>query len=200
MVEQGKAEIRFADGTSLQADCKLILRYGLKASVDIDDNTLDKLIDETEGDGCYEAALRFIELRPRSEIELKRRLLAKHAYSTAAVDRVLQRMKNSGLLDDRAFAEAWANDRIRFKPRSRYMIQRELLQKGVSPEDIAVATTNIDDSASAYQTGLKKARILHSSDRLEFSRRLSAYLARRGYSSEVVRSVVNRLWSEITPK
>ena len=200
MLEQGVAEITFADGTSLHIGRDLVSRYGLKTSGNIDDKTLDRIIGETDGGQCYEAALRYIEFQPRSENELKRRLLSRHVYSTAAVDRALQRLKTSGLLNDRAFAEAWANDRIRLKPRSRYMIQRELMQKGVSTEDIAGATDDIDDSASAYQSGLKKALLLRSDDRVKFSRRLSAFLARRGYSGEVVRSVVNRLWREISQK
>ncbi len=199
-LEQGAVEIMFADGTSLLANHDLVRRYGIKASLDIDDDTLDKLINEVGDDQCYEAALRLIEFRPRSENELKQRLLSKHAYSTAAIDRALQRLKTSGLLNDRVFAEAWANDRIKFKPRSRFMIQRELMHKGVSLEDIAGAIDDINDSENAYLTGLKKARLLQSSDRLKFYSRLSSYLARRGYSAEVVHTVVNRLWREISQK
>ena len=199
-LEKGVAEVRFGDGTSLQLARDLVARFKLKVSGEIDEERLDRIIEESEGGGCYEAALRYIEFRPRSENELKRHLLAKRAYSSAAVDRAIQRLKSNKLLDDRSFADAWVSDRIKFKPKSRFMIQRELAQKGLGAEDIAGATDDIDDSASAYQAGLKKARLLRSAGRLEFSRRLSAYLGRRGYSGDVVRSVVTRLWQEIEQK
>jgi regulatory protein len=195
----GMVDVMFDDNTSLSIARETVHRAGLKVSQSIDDGTLDKLLYEADGGKCYDAALRYLEFRARSESELKRHLLSKH-YSTAAVGRALERLKKSKLLDDRSFAEAWVNERITFKPKSRLMIQRELMQKGVSSEDIAGATDEVDDVSSAYQAGMKKAKLLRSASHLEFSKRLSAYLGRRGYSGEVVRSVVNRLWQEIAGK
>jgi regulatory protein len=193
----GMVTLQFDDGTMLPVDRNIVSKYKLKASQVIDDITLDKLLDETDGGKCYEAALHYLEFRSRSENELKRHLLSKHIYSTTAIERTVERLKQSKLLNDRSFAEAWVNDRIKYKPKSRLMIQKELMQKGVSPEDIMVATGEVDDISSAYQAGRKKAVLLRSRDKLEFSRRLSAYLLRRGYSNEVTRSVVTRLWQEI---
>lgn len=192
----GMANILFDDGTSLVVGHETIGRYGIKVGQTIDEITLEQIISEAGGDLCYEAALRCIESHQRSENEIRRHLLSKHLYSTAAIDHSIQRLKQNGLLDDASFAKAWVRDRIQFKPKSRLMIQYELMQKGISPDNIADATRDIDDFASAYQAGSKKARSLHSDDRFEFSRRLSAYLSRRGYTGEVVHEVVNRLWQE----
>ena len=194
--ESGMVNIIFDDGTSLTARREVIGRYGLEVSRMIDEITFDRIISEVDGGRCYEAALRYIEFRARSENELKRHLQSKHLYSTAAIEHSIYRLKQNGLLDDASFAKAWAHDRLQFKPKSRLMIQRELVRKGINPDNIDAATGDIDDSVSAYQAGVKKARLLHSNDRPEFTRRLSAYLSRRGYSGEVVRETVNRLRQE----
>jgi len=196
----GMIDLKFDDNTTLSIDRNIVEKSGLKVSQRIDDGTLDKLLSEADGAKCYDAALRYLDFRSRSVDELKRHLLSKHIYSTAVIDRTIERLKNSKLLDDTAFAKAWVNDRIRYKPKSRLMIQRELMQKGISEDNIADATTGIDDVASAYQAGLKKAKLLRSEDHLKFSIHLSAYLGRRGYSGEVVRSVVNKLWLEMAGK
>ena len=190
-------EVQFDDDTAFSIGSDVAKRLGLKPAQAVDDNALDRLLSEVDGNRCYEAALHYLEYRSRSENELKRHLLLKHKFSSASVERSVERLKISGLLDDRAFAQAWVNDRIAFKPKSRLLIRKELMQKGLSPDAIADATSEVDDVGSAYQAGLKKAMLLRNQSYQDFSKRLSAYLGRRGYSSEVVRTIVNRLWQEV---
>lgn len=196
----GMVDVQFDDNTALSVDRDVVKRFGLKIAQAIDDSTLDKLLAESDGSRCYDTALHFLEFRSRSEYELRRHLLIKHKFSSAAVEKTIERLRTSRLLDDRAFAEAWVNDRITYKPKSRLMIQKELMLKGISPETIADAVGEVDDTDSAYQAGLKKARLLRNESHLEFYKRLSSYLGRRGYGSEVVRLIVHRLWQEIHAK
>ena len=61
-------------------------------------------------------------------------------------------------------------------------------------------TRDIEDAGGAYKAGLKKARLLRQVEYHEFVKRLSSYLARRGYGAEAVNSVTIRLWHETTGK
>jgi len=62
------------------------------------------------------AAARFLEARSRSVVEVRRRLTGA-GYQPALVDGAIERLLELGMLDDRAFAEAWIASRDRARPR-----------------------------------------------------------------------------------
>jgi regulatory protein len=195
--EKGLAEIIFDDGSSLEVEMRLVRAAGIHAGREIDTEQLIKRSKQDNYESCHEAALRFLESRARSEDEVRRHLALKKKFDEESVERTLRKLKEARLIDDNAFAEAWAKDRLTFKPRSRLMIQRELLMKGVDPETAEAATANVDDSESAFQAGLKKARLLRGCEYREFYKKLAGYLGRRGYGGEAVHGSVKRLWAHL---
>jgi len=146
---------------------------------------------------CYEAALHFLDYRPRSEAELRDHLLHKRKCGAAVVKSVLVKLKKIGLVDDRVFARNWVDDRVTFKQKSSAVIRRELLQKGIDIETVNLVIADINDEANALKAGLKKARLLGNFNYLEFSRRLAPYLGRRGYGGEVIYKVIPLLWDTV---
>ncbi|MBN1691692.1 MAG: regulatory protein RecX [Dehalococcoidia bacterium] len=143
---------------------------------------------------CYEAALYYIEYRPRSEAEVRRHLIYKRRFTEESVSRAVARLRKLQLIDDRAFSEMWARERVSHRHKSSLMIKRELMQKGVDGMIIERVTGGIDDEANALRAGMCKARNLRGLEYQEFYKRLVAYLSRKGYSAELVRGVVARLW------
>lgn len=143
---------------------------------------------------CYEAALHYIEYRPRSEAEVRRHLMFKRRFTEESVSRAVAKLKKLKLIDDSSFSEMWARERVSHRHKSSLMIKRELMQKGVDGVIIERVTGHIDDEANALRAGMSKARHLKELDYPEFYKRLAAYLGRKGYGSELVRGVVARLW------
>jgi regulatory protein len=146
---------------------------------------------------CYEAALRFLDYRQRSEAELRNHLLYKRKFAAATVKLVLVKLKQIRLVDDKSFALNWVADRVTHKQKSSAMIRHELLHKGIDFEIVDLATREINDEANALKAGIKKARLLGKVDYVEFSRRLAPYLGRRGYGGEVVYRVIPLLWDAV---
>ncbi len=144
---------------------------------------------------CLDAASHYLSYRPRSEFEIRMRL-RKRGFDDSSIEGVLLKLKEQGLVDDSAFAQFWKENRESFSPRSRAMLHRELRQKGVAPYIIAEVAGEIDEEASAYQAGRKKAKKLISSDCDSFCRQLVAFLKRRGFNYEVTQHTVNQLWQE----
>ena len=136
-------------------------------------------------------ALRYLSYRPRSEFEVRGRL--RRRYDEQIAESVIGRLKEQGLLDDVAFARAWSQGRMSFKPRSAALIRRELLQKGVDRETAHMTVEALDDQESAYKAGLRAANSLADVDYTTFHRRLWGYLQRRGFGQSIVRRMVGRL-------
>ncbi|MFA5079387.1 MAG: regulatory protein RecX [Dehalococcoidia bacterium] len=143
---------------------------------------------------CYEAALKYIEYRPRSEAEVHRHLMFKRRFSDESINRAIARLKKLKLIDDATFSEMWARERVSHRHKSSLMIKRELMQKGVDGSIIQRVTGGIDDEANALRAGVSKARRLKDLEYTEFYKRLAAYLSRKGYGADLVKGVVARLW------
>ena len=139
-------------------------------------------------------ALRYLSYRPRSEFEVSGRL--RRRYDEQVAESVIEWLKERGLLDDRAFALAWSQSRMSFRPRSAALIRRELLQKGVAGETAQATVETLDDEESAYKAGLRAANSLADADYTTFRRRIWGYLQRRGFGQSIVRKTVGRLWEE----
>lgn len=194
---KGRVVVIFDDGAHVEIDRGIVEKAGICVGREIDSDDLESSVKEGNFEKCYEAALHFLEYRARSEEELRRHLLLKRKFDIESVARSIIKLKEVNLINDKAFAESWTDDRISFKPKSRLMIKRELLQKGVDHQTANQVTDDIDDGESAYNAGIKKAKLIRNLEYPEFYKRLAAYLGRRGYGGDVVHGAVTRLWRYI---
>jgi regulatory protein len=144
---------------------------------------------------AYDAALRFLGSRPRSEREIRDRL-ARHEFDVQVVDRVIERLRRIQLVDDAAFAAYWVEQRATHRPRGARLLKQELRQKGVSQDVVTEALPSDDDEEGAYRAAQRKATSLRALDERTFKQRLGGFLQRRGYGYETIRGVVGRLWQE----
>lgn len=126
-----------------------------------------------------------------------RRRLAKD-FSPQQVEETVVRLKESGLLDDAAFAKAWRNSRERHAPRSAFMIRQELAQRGVMGEVAEKALEGLDEADMAQRVGAKFLRRLTGLDRRTFYTRMMGYLRRRGFNYRICADTTERLWTEIS--
>jgi regulatory protein len=152
-----------------------------------------KTLDEIEM--AHERALNFLSFRPRSAEEVRRNLRAK-GCPEVTIAAVLQRLEDSGLVDDSAFASYWVENREQFNPLSLRALSFELRQKGVSAETIEAALQGVDETESAYRAAQPRARRLARLDKAAFRKRLGEFLTRRGFAYRVAREVADRLWGE----
>jgi regulatory protein len=100
-----------------------------------------------------DAAARFLQARPRSTAEVRRRL-GEAGYRTDLVEEAIARLAMLGYLDDESFARAWVESRDRARPRGERALRAELRRKGVADD---VAATIIEDRASPDAGGLAEA-------------------------------------------
>ena len=185
---------RFAFG--LAAIEAIKLRSGQKLS----DDEIAALQDRDEAHQAHEAALRYLDYRPRSVDEIRRHLKSKDVEPDV-IDEIVERLMGVGLLDDRAFARYWLENRSDFRPRGERALRMELRQKGVPDDIIAeVLGEGHSEDDSAYRAAMAQARKIRADDPREFRRKLEAHLARRGFSYDTAREAAARAWSELRPK
>ncbi len=138
-------------------------------------------------------------MRDHTAAEL-RSVLTARGVPESAIDVVVGRFTDVGLVDDRRFATAWAESRHQQRHVSRATIVRELSGKGLGPEIVSEAVAGIDaesDVREARRLAERKLPSLRGLDRRVAYRRLAGLLARRGYKPSVVSEVVGDLLDEL---
>jgi regulatory protein len=150
----------------------------------------------TTGEDCYQTAIKLLKYRWRTEKELEVRLVEKK-FSPDEITLVCQRLREEGLLDDRRFAENYAQSR-RQRRHGHRRIARELEALGVDRTDAAAALEGGEVEERQQLAELCKKRIgaLSRLKGTEFPaaaegrRKLTAYLLRQGYDYADVAEVI----------
>lgn len=178
----------------------MIERLGLAVGLQVD-GLRDAIAAEAAHLAVYDRALNMLAFRARSASELTRSLVRKGA-ERADVDRAIVRLREQGLLDDAAFAQAFTRAKVLGANQSRRRVQQELGRKGVA-RDVSEAAINavfeaecIDQREVVEAAARKKARSLARLDPVVQRRRLYAFLARRGYDADDIRCAMDVVGKE----
>lgn len=172
-----------------------IVAAWLKIGQELGDDRIAALKTDDARERAYQQALLFLSYRTRSESEIRQNL-RKHELPEEVIEQTLVRLRENRLADDNQFARSWVENRNTFRPRSRRALAVELRQKGLSDEAARSALETVNDEVLAYAAGLKRTHRLRDLEWNEFRRKLSEFLARRGFSYSVIAPVVSRLWNE----
>jgi regulatory protein len=167
----------------------------LKVGQELLQDQIAELKERDTEERTFQHALRLIHRRPRSERELRDSFRKKRASSDVQ-EAVLTRLREKGLVDDRAFAEAWVENRLAFRPRSSWALQYELRIKGIDREIIGIVLEGFNNEEAAYKAALKASRKMTDYSWDLFYKRLAAYLSRRGFKYSTISPVIKRVWKE----
>ena len=184
----------YLDGDYAFGLAKIVAAW-LKVGAELDEKKIEQLQAEDARERALQQALLFLSYRTRSESEIRQNL-RKHEIPETVIDETLEKLKRDGLANDDQFAQAWVENRSAFRPRSRRMLAMELRQKGLDNESMNSALKNVDDGPLAYEAAQKRAARFKDLEWSEFRKKLSEFLARRGFSYSVISPVVTRIWNE----
>jgi regulatory protein len=172
-----------------------VLAAELSVGQSLSEQEVERLRERDAQEDAYQRALRLIGRRPRSEQEL-RDYYGRQRTPESVQEAALRRLRDAGLIDDAGFARFWVENRQAFRPKSAAALRAELRRKGVEADEVRTALEGVDEQAAAEQAARKGARRLEGAPREEFRRRLTGYLARRGFDTMIIRPLVERLWTE----
>ncbi len=145
-------------------------------------------------------ALDLLAVRARSSRDLRIRLRRAGA-ADPAITWAIDRLVAQGFVDDAAYARQVARVRVLSGGVSRRKVVKVLRQRGVDAEvaeeaiDATLAEVDLDEHGAALAAAQKRLRSLASLDLQTKRQRLYAFLARRGYDSDVVRRVMREVLS-----
>ncbi len=138
------------------------------------------------------SALRLLNYRWHTEQEIVKKLEAK-GYDFNEITTAVKYLKEMGYIDDERYVEQWISDRKRLKPMGRIRITQELQSKGVDRGLVDRKLSEKFSQQEEYEMAVSLAKEkLRCQSRVQW-RKLASFLARRGFSGEIISRVGREL-------
>jgi regulatory protein len=145
---------------------------------------------------AYLDGLKLLGRRELSVADLRSRLLDRE-HTAEEADAAIARLLETGALDDRRVARAYARTASKVKGRGRLRVTRELQAMGIAREVIAEAVAevfgDIDERAMIERAIQKKLRGGPTPASMQARARLYQFLMRQGFTPAAVSAALRRL-------
>jgi regulatory protein len=173
---------------------EIVIRAGLQDGATIDDELISRLLNQDLELRAKEVALNLLGYRARTRAEIVRRLL-RRGFPPTTTEACVQRLVAAGLVDDAEFARAFVQERLRTRPKGSAALKVDLLARGVEePIAARVIREAFDADPSAElrlaRRAAEKFRRRQEEEARSTARRLYGYLARRGFTSTTISTIV----------
>lgn len=150
-------------------------------------------------DKFYLLVIRYLNIRPRSEREIRDYLNNRNA-NQPIIDLIVDKLKQQKFVNDIEFARMWVESRNRRKPKGKYVLQLELKQKGISQEIIDELL--LDNSKDGKELSLaidvleRKRKKFESMDKRERFNKAGSLLARRGFNIDTIKKAIEEVFGK----
>ncbi|MDT9547262.1 MAG: recombination regulator RecX [Chlorobium sp.] len=142
-------------------------------------------------------AFKLLGLRNHSIAELERKLLTRGCPEESTAE-VLRRLKERGVLDDRAFSEEFIRGRLKRRPAGTMKLRAELRKKGV-PDNIAEEVLkSYNGMKGAMLAAEKKLTALMRFTPSVRKKKLEIFLRNRGFGWQEIQQATKRLQEEMS--
>ena len=186
----------FIDGSfTLGVDESIVADLGLRVGQSIDEEELREIVHAEQLSKAKERALRLLDYRQRSKVEVARRLSAA-GFPEDIIEETITHLENIGFLNDAEFSQTWVKFRLSEKGIGKARMRWELKQKGVSNDVAEEALASLDGGAE-YQSAIDIARRRwekdSSTDERAKRRKLTGFLQRKGFPWETIARILREL-------
>lgn len=140
--KNNKYTIILSDNSSLSFYSDTLIKYNLLKPRDISDKELEEIINYNDYIEAYNKALTYISYKQRTKKEIKDKLCN---YSNDVSDKVIEKVDELGLLDEKRYIEAFINDQINLGNKGPFYIKKELEKLNINSYYIDEFLNNIKD-------------------------------------------------------
>ncbi|MCL4509304.1 MAG: recombination regulator RecX [Chloroflexi bacterium] len=143
---------------------------------------------------ALDRAMSLLAARPRSVQEVEQRLRFLK-FDTAVISATIAKLRDLGVLDDRSFAHFWREERDTYRPHGRQLLNQELRARGVAPDTVAEVLPSEEEELELARRSLaRRLGRFQGESWQEFQHVFYPFLARRGFSHEVIQRTLRETW------
>lgn len=170
----------------------VILNNNLLFQKDITLELLEKVMNENNYYEAYDLSLSYIETKLRTESEIIS-YLEKKRFTKNIIDDTIKKLKESNLINEKLYIEAYTNDKINLSSYGPFKIKRNLLDLGLSEEEIDAYLDTI--SSEVWKSKLdkiisKKVSLMKNKSAYMIKNKLKVDLFNLGYDRNMIDSLL----------
>jgi regulatory protein len=180
---------------------EVLLKNGLRKGSEISESHFDYLVKENQKYFIKQKAYALLGKRIHSVYELRTKLRQKK-YDADLIQLTIDDLLNNRYLDDMKFAEMFSEEKLRLKLWGKTKLRSELMKKGISS---AIITSVLEDKFPPANEELDNASQLvkkkysqlknRNMEHQKLVKRLYAFLISRGYSYDVSKQAIEKLFN-----
>ena len=170
----------------------VILNSNLLFQKDITLELLEKVMNENNYYEAYDLSLSYIETKLRTESEIIS-YLEKKGFTKNIIDDTIKKLKESNLINEKLYIEAYTNDKINLSSYGPFKIKRNLLDLGLSEDEIDAYLDTI--SSEVWKSKLdkiisKKVSLMKNKSAYMIKNKLKVDLFNLGYDRNMIDSLL----------
>jgi regulatory protein len=180
---------------------EVLLKNGLRKGSEVSESHFDYLVKENQKFFIKQKAYNLLGKRLHSVYELRTKLRQKK-YDADLIQLTIDDLLNSRYLDDIKFAEMYSEEKLRLKLWGKTKLKSELMKKGISS---AIITAVLEEKFPPAEEELENASQLvkkkysqlknRNMEHHKLVKRLYAFLISRGYSYDVSRQAIEKIFN-----
>ena len=192
---KGKYKVVLNNNTSLTTYDDVILNNGLLYNKVLDDDLLMKISIETEYYDIYDKTIKFISRKLRSEYEIDE-FLNKHDVPLDSKNKIKEKLKSIGLINDDNFTKAYIYDRFNLSSDGPNKIKKDLINYKI---DLNIIENNLfilkeeDIKEKIEKIVSKKIRLDHKHSLSFIKQKIKSDLNNLGYDSDMIESSLQNI-------
>ena len=175
---------------------EIILKYELLLKKEISEEEIEKLKYDNQLLDSYYDSLTILKSKLKSKKELYD-LLKKKEYSTTSIDYALTRLEKEGYLNDLGYAEIYIDKEIQFTLDGPIKIRKKLIDLGIPEEYISFEKYDSLWDSRIKKLIEKQIKSNHNKSSKELKNKITNYLFNKGYSFDMISSVVDSIYIPI---
>ena len=179
-----------------------LVKLRLQKGMEVDEAELENILKEENRNKCFNYAVFLLGKRNYFEKALKDKLKEKE-YDEEAIQFAIEKLYHHGYLNEERLTEAFVKDKKRFSKKGPRYIASALKAKGVDEGLIKQTLEACYEEEEALENcmSLLRKKIDYykrkTEDTYTLKSKLYAFLAQRGYSSEVIKKSIEAILKEI---
>ncbi len=143
----------------------------------------------------FQHALKLLAIRARSKKELLDLLCKKHS-NIQLIKQVLEELEKTKLLDDQEFTRWYVESRSRSRPRSAWLLKKELQKFGIDSQTVEVYISESDQDLAQSALDAKIARF-SKLNWPDFQIKASRFLHSRGFSWPTIEKILKKSYNKL---
>ena len=192
--KKNKYNVYLDNGEVLTLYEKVITEEELLLKKEIDKELYNKLLKRNTLYDSVDLAIKYIDIRLRSKLEIKNYLLKKEVEEDI-IDEIIDILLKNNYLDDDKFTKYFIKDKLAFTSMWDYKIKLELQRYGVDNSIIEDNISLIDDNLledKMKKTIEKDLRTNKKYSGATLKNKIYNHLVSQGYSKSKVISIINK--------